>query len=406
MRLSESGELDPSFSGDGVFEYQASSTGFSELDAIAIQSDGKIVGGGESEDSNSNSQTLVMRLSESGELDPSFSGDGVFEYQASSTGFSELDAIAIQSDGKIVGGGEFDDPSSEMAVLIIRLTEDGTLDPSFADGGVFRYQVGEIRSDVESLVIQADNKIVAVGDADNQSGEVAFVLRLTASGVLDAGFGTGGVFTYGESQAIGVDLQQNGKIIVVGQTNDPDPGASNQTLAMRLFGFGDADVAITKTASPNPVVTGNTVTFTVTVTNLGAETAINLRLTDSVPSVFADVKTLSIPGGWVDKSSGNNVVYEGAYLAAGASVTFVYSAVATKTTTVTNNATITWANNDGGTASTSVQVTIDPEPDQSATLPFTGTPRAAIIAFLGALIASIGVLCVLISRHAGVARAI
>ena len=47
---------------------------------------------------------------------------------------------------------------------------------------------------------------------------------------------------------------------------------------------GSADLSITKVASPDPVVAGNPLTYTLTVTNAGPSTAFDVKITDTLPA--------------------------------------------------------------------------------------------------------------------------
>ena len=44
------------------------------------------------------------------------------------------------------------------------------------------------------------------------------------------------------------------------------------------------DLILTKTASPEPVTTNNTVTYTLTIGNLSSDPALNVTLTDPLPA--------------------------------------------------------------------------------------------------------------------------
>lgn len=57
-----------------------------------------------------------------------------------------------------------------------------------------------------------------------------------------------------------------------------------------------ADLSVVKTASPSPVNPGNTLTYTITVSNAGPSAAENVELADSVPSALANVE-FSTDGG-------------------------------------------------------------------------------------------------------------
>src|SRR5262245_15751597 len=66
-----------------------------------------------------------------------------------------------------------------------------------------------------------------------------------------------------------------------------------------------ADVAITKSDSPDPVIAGNELTYTVTVTNNGPDTATSVIVADNLPADTTFV-SCSSTGGGVCSGSGNN----------------------------------------------------------------------------------------------------
>lgn len=64
-----------------------------------------------------------------------------------------------------------------------------------------------------------------------------------------------------------------------------------------IAGFQTADLSITKTDSPDPVVAGTNLTYTVTVTNSGPDAATTASWSDTLPAGTTFV-SLGAPGGW------------------------------------------------------------------------------------------------------------
>jgi len=58
-----------------------------------------------------------------------------------------------------------------------------------------------------------------------------------------------------------------------------------------------ADLSVTKTDSPDPVLAGSNVTYTITVQNLGPQDANNVALSDAVPANTTFVSAIP-PAGW------------------------------------------------------------------------------------------------------------
>jgi len=59
-----------------------------------------------------------------------------------------------------------------------------------------------------------------------------------------------------------------------------------------------ADLAITKTATPEPIIAGHNITYTIQVTNLGVDNAVNVRVVDVLPAGLTFVNALPSTGIW------------------------------------------------------------------------------------------------------------
>jgi uncharacterized repeat protein (TIGR01451 family) len=64
----------------------------------------------------------------------------------------------------------------------------------------------------------------------------------------------------------------------------PDPVGGNNSATGRVSFVASADVAISKTAKPNPVDAGTNVTYTITVSNGGPSLASNVVVKDTLPA--------------------------------------------------------------------------------------------------------------------------
>jgi uncharacterized repeat protein (TIGR01451 family) len=104
---------------------------------------------------------------------------------------------------------------------------------------------------------------------------------------------------------------------------------------------GDADLSITKTASPNTVVQGNNVTYLITVTNHGTLGATDVVITDNLPATSsADFISATSSEGACQKS-GNTVTCPIGNLANGSSATATIVEKAKKVGTLSNTAAVT-----------------------------------------------------------------
>jgi uncharacterized delta-60 repeat protein len=145
--------------------------------------------------------------------------------------------IAIQPDGKIIAIGEFDSYNGTPANRIIRLNSDGTIDASFNIGTGFNNSAFGIN-------IQPDGKIIIVGTFTSYNGTAASrIIRLNSDGTIDASFNIGtGIDS--PSALIGViAVQPDGKIIIVGGFFDSYNGTPTATGIIRLNSDGTLDNA-------------------------------------------------------------------------------------------------------------------------------------------------------------------
>jgi uncharacterized delta-60 repeat protein len=167
-----------------------------EAYGIAIQTDGKIVLGGDSYVDMH--RFAVMRFSTSGELDTSFDGDGKVV-----TGFPSLSAvgrdIAVQSDGKIVlAGYAYTNTSpANYDFAVARYNANGSLDASFGTDGMVTTSLGSTGDYGYGVALQPDGKIVVAGYAGSSGAYSFAVVRYNANGTLDTSFdGDGKVITF------------------------------------------------------------------------------------------------------------------------------------------------------------------------------------------------------------------
>src|SRR5262249_35356117 len=123
-----------------------------------------------------------------------------------------------------------------------------------------------------------------------------------------------------------------------------------------------ADLSITKTDSPDPVVAGANITYTITLTNNGPSDAQTVTVTDTVPPANTSLvsATVTTGTGW---SVGGSVTFSKATVAAGETAVFtivvkVGSGVA-QGTVITNTATAATATTDPNSANNSATATTD-----------------------------------------------
>lgn len=206
-RYTKDGALDPSYGSGG--KVTTSFGGNDRAFGIAVQSDGKAVAVG-----TTGSDFAVARYLGDGSLDPSF-GSGGKATTDLGAGTELAGGVAVQPDGRIVVGGT---SGSDFAVA--RYNADGSLDSGFGSGGKVVTDLGGTEF-ATRLALQANGKVVMVGTSTKPGIPVFALVRYTATGALDATFGTGGVVLtdVGPGGDVGSDLaiQDDGKIVAVGE---------------------------------------------------------------------------------------------------------------------------------------------------------------------------------------------
>jgi uncharacterized delta-60 repeat protein len=177
VRLNADGSLDNNFNaGTGV--------GAQSVYSVAVQSDGKVLIGGDFTTVNGTNRGGIARLNADGRLDSSFNpGTGV------TGGNYVVASVAVQSDGKVLIGGNFATVNGTNRSRIARLNADGGLDGSFHPGtGV----TGSGVTIVDSVIVQPDGKVLIGGSFTSvNSTNRNRMARLNADGSLDGGFHPG-----------------------------------------------------------------------------------------------------------------------------------------------------------------------------------------------------------------------
>ena len=228
----QAGELDNTFASGGIFTAPSAT---STENAVAIQSDGKIVVAGLGALSNGDPVDTLLRLNTNGTLDTSFGVSGVANISPTGAIVEEgFFGVVIQSDGKIVVAGAITSKvnapqtANDIGFGIVRYNSNGSLDGTFGTRGVAITDFGATANDsgAFALAVQSNGDIVAAGAAGVSSSATftssSFGLsRYTSAGKLDTTFGTGGITitTIGSGHISFVNalaIQSDGKIVAAG----------------------------------------------------------------------------------------------------------------------------------------------------------------------------------------------
>lgn len=214
-RLLSNGDLDQSFGDEGVVSTE-SGFGFD----VAVLGDGRILVAGSAGD------FALWRYNTNGTLDTTFGGgDGIAT--ADFPGLSAASGMAVQTDGRIVLAGGFEDQNSSPPVpstgALARFNSDGNPDQSFDGDGKAITTVAGAEVGFSDVALQSDGAIVAAGavvGGPSLGDRHVLVSRFTPTGSPDSSFGTNGnVITNfpGESaEALGVRIQSDGRVVITG----------------------------------------------------------------------------------------------------------------------------------------------------------------------------------------------
>jgi uncharacterized delta-60 repeat protein len=239
-RYNANGGLDTSF-GSGGKAVTVIGNGSDRGNGVALQPDGKIVVAGSTyvrtRGTVQDYDFAVVRYNADGTLDKTFDRDGKVTTSFTSSSTEIELAMALQPDGKILVGGWVKNATQDIAV--VRYNTNGSLDTSFGSGGRLSIDIASGSEAAYGLAVQSDGKIVIVGNtwSPATNSNAAFVLRLNSNGTLDSSFGSGGktLTLLGRelTEADGLALQADGKVVIVGQSYNE--GGTGWDIALARF---------------------------------------------------------------------------------------------------------------------------------------------------------------------------
>ncbi len=159
--------------------------------ASAVMPDGRFVLAGRARFPGTGFEFAAARFLPDGTPDPTFGGgDGITLVPAPVEDTGQINDIELAADGSVFAAGSTGTGPESDAVLL-KLTPAGALDGSFGAGGISNIGLPGDDSAL-SLVAAPDGKLVVTGSTGNAAANNVLLARTSASGVLDAGFGSGG----------------------------------------------------------------------------------------------------------------------------------------------------------------------------------------------------------------------
>lgn len=251
-RFNADGTLDTGFGTSGriVTDFAGSSD---VAQAITLQPDGKIVLAGWRFHSSTSNDFALVRYNTDGSLDTSFNGTGRFNLNFGGLSIDQAYSVTLQGDGKLLVSG-FTDVNGTTDIALIRVNANGTLDTSFNSTGIVVTTAGAASDFGFDVHVQNDGKVLVGGYGSTGSNDFA-VICYNSDGSLDTSFGVGGRATlnFGTStddRATKMVLQADGRIVLMGNTNQ------GGTFDLALVRF-NADGTLDTTFNPASTLGGS-----------------------------------------------------------------------------------------------------------------------------------------------------
>ncbi len=189
VRYKNNGSLDTTFSSDGKVTTAVGSN-YDEGRSVTLQSDGKILVAGSTWNDSGNSDFALVRYNSDGSLDTTFSSDGkVITAFGSSNDLSY--GVTVQSDGKILVAGYTDNGINLNDFAVVRYNSDGSLDTTFDSNilnGTPIYIEGGNAVVLDNDVQIFDAELAVLG---NYGGATLVLLRNGGTSIDDHFFGAG-----------------------------------------------------------------------------------------------------------------------------------------------------------------------------------------------------------------------
>ena len=254
--------------------------------AAAIDPSGRVIAAGFSDNGSNKDFALVRYFGSSLGIDTLFGQNG--KVTTDFGGNDEAKAVAVQADYKIVVVGQTS-INGGAALVLARYNYNGSLDPSFGTGG--RVILQSIQNP-RAMAIQPDGKIIAAGNAPHTVapfGDNFALARFHQDGSLDTSFDGDGIavtrFDFA-SQINSVALQPYGKIVAAGFTRNNTDTVSEFALA-RFNSDGSLDTSFDVDGKVTTSFDARSWATSVSVQRNGKIVAVGVSLNNSTARDFA-----------------------------------------------------------------------------------------------------------------------
>jgi len=187
----------------------------------------------------SNYDMFIAAFNADGSPDTSFGTNGVAVYDSGAQDLGE--SIALDASGRILVAGR-SNQGGDYDIAVLRYSAGGVLDTGFGTGGVAWYDSGNGNDDGNAVLSDASGGILVAGAVNNGTDVDAAVLRFSSGGVLDTTFGSSGAASYeggsGNDYAESIAIDASGRILAAGYSWN---GSDNDLLILRFSSTGAPD---------------------------------------------------------------------------------------------------------------------------------------------------------------------
>ena len=248
-----------------------------ELETITdciVQTDGKILLAGTQAESGNPEGVILLRLLPDGSLDLSFNLSGWANLSLSTNNNRPADITLLESGKILVIGFTTNQAETAFEIFALRLMPDGSYDSSFGTNGIARYDIGSGDDYASAVVLQPDGKAIIGGTANNGNDNNFCLIRINEDGSLDPTFGNNGIviteISPDNDGIADMELQADGKLVVAGTARV----GTNDDIAIARYHTGIntsvAEIGVESKLSvfPNPAVNQLTVTSEKTLNNV------------------------------------------------------------------------------------------------------------------------------------------
>ena len=186
-RFTSGGALDTTFGAGGFVETKTPASG-AQVDQILLTPDAKIDALIGPQSVGNPQKFSIIRYDSNGSADKSFAQGGDLQLSKSFRDLTYVAGVAMQPDGKVIVAGGFVDGATS-GIVLMRFTANGALDTSFGDSGQAKINVD---AGAEQLAIQTDGSIDVVADGSTLTQYTFYLFKYTSDGRLARTFGDRG----------------------------------------------------------------------------------------------------------------------------------------------------------------------------------------------------------------------